>query len=297
VGVKVEEVIIIGAGPAGLAAAIQLKRYGIHPLLFERLAVGGLLRNANLVENYPGFPRGISGARLVKLFARQASNVGVVVTHAEVTSIAYDQGLFQVRTSKGSYLSRLAVIATGTKPLRIADLSIPEELQGREFYEVHELLKVEGKCVVIIGGGDAAFDYALNLAKKNQVTILNRTEKSKCLPLLWERAGVMDSIAYHDQTFVQKIRKGLKSGMLVDCQTPAGELQFHADYLLVAIGREANMDCLSAELIQQIPMLEKQGILYIIGDVKNGIFRQTSIAVGEGVLTAMKVYRYLKEIV
>jgi thioredoxin reductase (NADPH) len=156
---------------------------------------------------------------------------------------------------------------------------------------------VEGKCVVIIGGGDAAFDYALNLAKKNRVTILNRTEKSKCLPLLWERAGVMDSIAYHDQTFVQKIRKGLKSGMLVDCQTPAGELQFHADYMLIAIGREANMDCLSAELIQQIPMLEKQGILYIIGDVKNGIFRQTSIAVGEGVLTAMKVYRYLKEIV
>ncbi len=294
---KVEEVIIIGAGPAGLAAAIQLRRYGIHPLLFERGEVGGLLRNANLVENYPGFPRGISGARLVKLFARQASNVGVVVTQAEVTSIAYDQGLFQVRTSQGSYLSRLAVIATGTKPLRIADLFIPGELQDRVFYEVHELVNIEGKSVVIIGGGDAAFDYALNLAKKNHVTILNRGEKPKCLPLLWERARVVDSIAYHDQTFVQKIRKCPKSGMLVDCQTPACELQFHADYLLIAIGREANMDCLSAELIQQTPMLEKQGILYIIGDVKNGIFRQTSIAVGEGVLTAMKVYRYLKEIV
>lgn len=294
---KVEEVIIIGAGPAGLASAIQLRRYGIHPLLLERGEVGGLLRNANLVENYPGFPRGISGARLVKLFTRQASNVGVVVTQAEVTSIAYDQGLFQVRTSQGSYLSRLAVIATGTKPLRIAGLFIPEELQDRVFYEVHELLKVEGKCVVIIGGGDAAFDYALNLAKKNHVTILNRGEKPKCLPLLWERARGVDSIAYQDQTLVQKIRKCPTSGMLVDCQTQACELQFHADYLLIAIGREANMDCLSADFIQQTPMLEKQGILYIIGDVKNGIFRQTSIAVGEGILTAMKVYRYLKEIV
>jgi thioredoxin reductase len=293
----VEDVIIIGAGPAGLAAAIQLKRYGIQALLLERGEVGGLLHNANLVENYPGFPRGISGARLVKLFARQASNVGVVVTHAEVTSIIYDQGAFQVETLQGSYLSRLAVIATGTKPLRIADLFIPEELQGRVFHEVHELVNIEGKSVAIIGGGDAAFDYALNLGKKNQVTILNRGEKPKCLPLLRERARMVDSIAYHDHTFVQKITKDLHPGMLVDCQTQAGELQFHADYLIIAIGREANMDCLSDQFRLQTSMLEKQGLLYIIGDVRNGIFRQASIAVGEGVLTAMKVYRYLEEMI
>jgi thioredoxin reductase (NADPH) len=295
VDMQVEDVMIIGAGPAGLAAAIQLQRYGIHALLFERDEVGGLLRNANLVENYPGFPRGISGARLVKLFVQQASNVGVVVTHAEVTSIAYDRGSFQVETSQGSYQSRLVVIATGTKPLHIADLSIPGELQSRVFYEVHELVKVEGKCVAIVGGGDAAFDYALNLGQKNQVTLLNRGEKPKCLPLLWERARMVDSIVYHDHTFVQKITKDLHPGMLVDCQTQAGELQFHADYLIIAIGREANMDCLSDEFRLQTSMLEKQGLLYIIGDVRNGIFRQASIAVGEGVLTAMKVYRYMKE--
>jgi len=106
---------------------------------------------------------------------------------------------------------------------------------------------------------------------------------------------MVDSIAYHKHTFVQKISKDISPGMLMDCQTPAGELQFHADYLIIAIGREANMDCLSDEFRLQAPMLEKQGHLYIIGDVRNGIFRQASIAVGEGVLTAMKVYRYLKE--
>ncbi len=181
----------------------------------------------------------------MKLFARQASHVGIVVTHAEVTSIAYEQGLFQVETLQGSYLSRLVVIATGTKPLRIGDLSIPGELQDRVFYEVHELLKVEGKCVTIIGGGDVAFDYALNLGMKNQVIILNRGKKPKCLPLLWERAQMVDSIDYHNHAVVHKLREDPKSGMLVDCQTQAGELQFHADYLLIAIGREANMDCLS----------------------------------------------------
>jgi thioredoxin reductase len=293
---QVEDVIIIGAGPAGLAAAIQLKRYGIRPLLFERAVVGGLLRNANLVENYPGFPLGITGPGLAKLFARQAHNVGVDLTHEEVTAITYDEELFQVRTRQNNYCSRVAVIATGTKSLRIDDLLIPEELQDRIFYEVYDLLQEEGKCLVIIGSGDAAFDYALNLGKKNRVIILNRGEESKCLPLLWERAQKIETISYKNSAVVQKVTKYSKSGMLVDCQTPAGELQFHADYLLVAIGREANLDCLSDALMQQTSMLEKQGLLYIIGDVKNGIFRQTAIAVGEGVLAAMRIYRYLKAI-
>lgn len=292
---KVEDVIIVGAGPAGLATAIQLRRYSLQPLLFERSEVGGLLRNANLVENYPGFPRGIAGPRLVRLFTRQAQHAGVELTREAVTSVDYDQGVFQVQAGQGSYRSRVVVIATGTKPLRIAELSIPEELQGNVFYEVYNLLDEKDKCVAIIGGGDAAFDYALNLARKNQVILLNRGAKPRCLPLLWERVQQASAISYHRNTFVQKVTKVPNSGMLVDCQTPAGELQFHADYLLIAVGREANLDCLSLAIIQQATVLEQQGVLYRIGDVRNGIFRQTSIAVGEGVMAAMKIYRYLKE--
>ena len=81
--------------------------------------------------------------------------------------------------------------------------------------------------------------------------------------------------------------------MLVDCQSREGELQFHADYLVGAIGREPRLDFLSDALLEQAQGLEEQGVLYRIGDVKNGIYRQTSIAVGEGVLTAMKICRLL----
>jgi len=140
-----DEVIIIGAGPAGLAAAIQLKRYGVNPLIFERANVGGLLWNANLVENYPGFPRGISGPRLVKLFIRQAHNLAIAVTHEEVITLDYAQGLFHAHTLRNSYASRVAVIATGTKPFPITGLSIPPEITDRVFYEVHCLLQIEGK--------------------------------------------------------------------------------------------------------------------------------------------------------
>ena len=292
---KAEPVIIIGAGPSGLATAFQLKRFGIHPLIFERDRIGGLLVNANLVENYPGFPSGIAGPELVKLFISQAHNLNVTVTDEEIVALTYDQGLFQASTRNRSYSSQVVVIATGTKPLPIEDLSIPDNLRSKVYYEVYPLTKVEGKCVVIVGGGDAAFDYGLNLSKSNQVVILNRADKPKCLPLLWERAQKVAAITYHAMTSISHIENTPGERILLHCQGPSGDIQLNADYLLVAIGRVPQMDCLSERLRQEAQVLEKQGILYMIGDVKNGIFRQTSIAVGDGVLAAMKICRRLKE--
>jgi len=292
---KAENVIIIGAGPAGLATAFQLKRYGIHPLLFERAKVGGLLLNANLVENYPGFPQGIPGTDLVSLFALQAQHLNIDVIYEEVIELSYDQDLFQARTAQKNYLSRVAVIASGTKPLHFIDLTIPKVLTELVFYEVYDLLQAAGKCVVIVGSGDAAFDYALNLSKKNQVIILNRSEEPKCLPLLWERVQKVPAISYQAQAVICQLKKSPQGGILIECLSPAGDKQFQADYLVGAIGREAKLDFLSEAFHEQGKVLEEQGVLYLIGDVKNGIYRQTSIAVGDGILAAMKICRQLKE--
>jgi len=292
---EIEQVIIVGTGPAGLAAAIQLKRYGLHPLIFERAAMGGLLRNANLVENYPGFPGGITGSELVELFSQQAKNLNIEVTYEEVIRIDYEGGIFTAETERMSYQSQVMVIATGTKPMRFKGLDIPEELKDRVYYEVYELLPLEGKRVAIVGSGDAAFDYGLNLGKKNEVIILNRGNQPKCLPLLWERYRQSPSIDYHDNILIYQLRKDPDHGLWLDCQSKAGEIQFHVDYLLGAIGREARLDCLSEAFRQQTQALVEQSVLYMIGDVKNGIYRQTSIAVGDGVLAAMKIYELLKE--
>ncbi len=121
-----DPVAIIGAGPAGLAAAIQLKRYGIDLLLFEAEAVGGLLRNANLVENYPGFPGGIPGMQLVRLFAEQLQEQGVTVTCARVTGVSEDGGLFRIEAGGQVYHAQILVIATGSQALTFQDFAIPE---------------------------------------------------------------------------------------------------------------------------------------------------------------------------
>jgi len=289
------DVLVIGAGPAGLAAAIQLRRYGINPLVFEGAEAGGLLRNANWVENYPGFPRGISGPRLARLIAVQAMQAGVVIRNEQVLNLSWVDSSFQATTTQGQYAARVAVVASGTKPRRFQEPVIPDDVADRVFYEVYPLLDLEGEQVVIVGAGDAAFDYALNLSRKNCVIILNRGEQVRCLPLLWERAKACPRIIYHPGTQICRLASSAQGGITVECSSPTGVLQFQAHALLGAIGRDPQEDFLDSSLRDVRKTLETQGILHFIGDVKNGICRQTAIAVGDGILAAMRIYQLLLE--
>ena len=294
---KIEDVLIIGAGPAGLAATIQLQRYGISPLIVERAEPGGLLRNANLVENYPGFPRGISGRALVKQILQQAQEIAVKITPAEVARLDWNGRHFRAETDQGIYRARCAVIASGTRPRQFTNFALPLRGADRICYEVAPLEDVKGAEIAIVGAGDAAFDYALSLVQRhNRVAILNRGEILKCLPLLWERSQLSGLIRYIHNTEIQKIQALPNHQLALECHSPAGIRQFTVDYLIGAIGRIPQMSFVTDNLKAQIETLEAQGWLHFIGDVRNGIFRQTSIAVGDGVRAAMQIYRTLKEI-
>lgn len=288
------EVAIIGAGPAGLSAAIQLVRYGLEPLVFEKTSPGGLLRNANWIENYPGFPDGICGPDLVTRITAQAERIGVRLIFEEVLEVSYSED-FTIRTSGDTYTTGILVIAAGTVPRRLREPALPAEVQDRLFYEVYPLLGLRDQRIVIIGAGDAAFDYALNLARSNTVHILNRSRERKCLPLLWERASDQAAIHYHENTAVWDVGPGPAKDIILSCRSPSGDFTLRATYLIAALGRDPGTDFLSGELKADSASLESQGRLYWIGDVKNGIYRQTAIAAGEGVLAAMKIYQYLQE--
>jgi thioredoxin reductase len=112
---KTYTVVVVGAGPAGIAAAIYLKRAGIDPLVFERDEVGGLLRNAHSVENYPGFPDGVSGQELVELLKRQLVRWRIDVRMEEVHKISREGDVFIVVSESGEVFAKSVIVATGTK--------------------------------------------------------------------------------------------------------------------------------------------------------------------------------------
>ncbi|MEO0190644.1 MAG: NAD(P)/FAD-dependent oxidoreductase [candidate division WOR-3 bacterium] len=275
------KVAIIGAGPAGIACAIQLKRYKIDFVIFERNEPGGLLRNAYLVENYPGFPEGIKGEKLVSLFCKQLEVNRITPVYEDVKNVIYDKN-FVIKTNNRLYQSKILVIASGTMPKKF-DITLPPDSESKIFYEIVHLKTTGNATIAIIGAGDAAFDYALSLCQRNKVYLLNRTRIHKCLPLLFQKAMKNKNIKYVKEFELVTIQ--LKNKKLV-LHSKNKEL-ISVDYLVVAIGREPNLDFLDKKL--EIEILEKNKKLYMIGDVKNGLFRQTAIAVGEGIKTAMEI--------
>jgi thioredoxin reductase len=267
--------------------------------VFEKNRIGGLLLNANLVENYPGFPEGISGQALAGLFADHLRRVKVDVRTLEVLSLEKEGATanggadIRIETDRGAFRSRAAVVATGTRA-KMLSIPVPVSARERVLYEIHDILDVEEQTIVVVGAGDAAFDYALNLArKKNEVVILNRSTRRSCLPLLWERARADEQIRYEEDIEVRNV--DFSEGKLkLQCRQEGGERSVTADFLVVAVGRLPETGCLSEEVRAQLAPLEDQGRLHLVGDVVRGHYRQTAIAVGDGLHAAMSICGSLK---
>ncbi len=268
-----------------------MQRAGRSPLLIEKGRPGGLLLSANLVENYPGFPDGIRGSDLAELFAAQLKRVGSRITRGEVRSVSRSGGRFRIRTGQREYVSSAVLVATGTRP-KETDLEGAKKLLGRlVFSEITDLPpKARSKRILIIGGGDAAFDYGLNLKSLgNRITILSRSEPS-CLSLLRDRAhrkGVKVEVGVRPTLLMED-----SSGLLLKGEKRGTRLEFHADYVLLACGRTPNIDILATTLRTSLgdgPELPETSIpgLYLLGDVARGSHRQTGIAVGDGIRAAM----------
>lgn len=281
---RVTNVIIIGAGPAGIACAIQLNRYNIDSIIFEKDEIGGLLKNANIVENYLGFPNGISGKKLVQLINKQSQTAKINVKYEIVMSVESFEDTLNVKTSKNIYHSKYLVIASGTKPIIPKVPIIRDDIIDKVYFDIYKLGEINSKKIVIIGAGDCAFDYALNLSEFNQVTLLNRSTHIAALLILQERCSSSSNIQYLEKISVLKI-ESIKNQLLLLCDNSE---KLTADYLLIAIGREPNLDFIKKDLL-------KKPYVFQIGDVKNGQFRQTSIAVGDGTFTAMNINKILNQ--
>lgn len=288
------EVAVVGCGPAGIAAAIQLKRSGVGCLVFEKERIGGLLANANLVENYPGFPAGISGADLVSLMKEHLKTQAIEVITREVKNLQHSEHGFTVTAGAEAFQSHTVIVATGTKAKSPEGISLDAAARSMVLYEIVPILGTRDEDIVIVGAGDAAFDYALNLGEHNRITILNRTDRVLCLDILRERAGALPSIKYLANIDVLEVTRAAEDRISIRCRSNGRDRELTAHYLVFAIGREPELGLLSDQLLESQGRLCEEGLLYFVGDVKRGERRQTAIAVGDGVKAAMDICEKLR---
>jgi thioredoxin reductase len=288
---KMNDIAIIGAGPGGIACAVQLARYGIIPMVFEKDLPGGLLKNANLVENFPGFPGGISGMSLVSKLTKQLELSGVNLVSQKVNHVTYQSEEYKVVTDKMEYSFKILVLASGTSPIEFPVSSIDNQSLTLVFYEVFSIRDVRNANIAIIGAGDAAFDYAMQMSLYNKVFILNRSDRVKCLPLLFQRAMNHPRISYYENHVISQIEYEPSANCSkITCQHGDNYITFLADYIIFAIGRRPEFSYADTGLISLFDPLQEEKKLYLVGDVKNDLMRQASIAAGDGIRAAMQIY-------
>ncbi len=288
------KVVIIGAGPAGVAAAVQLKRNDIDFIVFERHRIGGLAANANFIENYPGFPKGISGNKFVLMLERHFANLDITPMYSEVKAADFNNNIFTITTNKETYLADYLIIATGTMPLQDKSILIKPEAQPKVFYEIAEAGLDNVKLAAIIGGGDAAFDYALNLSAHGiSSTIYIRGELPKALPLLIRRVAADQNISIQTNMKLKEISgTNIINTKIIHKKR---ELSVKSDCIFIAIGRRPTDDFFSEHLRRQLSALQEKSKLFLTGDINNSRYRQVAIAAGDGLRAAMEIVQSIEK--
>lgn len=283
---KIVDCAIVGAGPAGLASALQAARQGLTIALFERAKPGGQALAANMIENYPGFAEGITGRELMNRFISQVMTHGIAIRKEEVLRITKSEKHFTIETEKGKTGSTALVVASGLRPKR---LGVPgeDELIGRNIYYYADPQTVphEGKEVLVVGSGDAAFDQALSFSKRaSSVRIAMKYDCPRCTPLLATR--VMS--AEIELLPCNRVGSFEREGGCVKVNFEGGE-STRADTIVVCAGKERDLSFMNEILSGN----DECGIFYA-GDCQRDRDRHISIAIGDGVVAAMKASEYIK---
>lgn len=300
------QLIIIGGGPAGLTAGIYAVRAGLDAILLEKAVPGGQIINAEWVENFPGFPEGISGFELGQLMEQQAAKLGLRIESAEVNGISLNGEQKLLQTSAGVHNAEAVIIAGGAEH---ATLGIPGEGtlvgKGLSYCATCDGPFFRERTVAVVGGGDVAITDALFLARlASRVSVIHRRNELRATRVLQERAFAEPKIDFLWDTVVDAIEGNDSVSSLRLRNVKTGEQsELKVDGVFMAVGTRPNTEYVGKILKLgkggQIPVNNQMETqvrgLFAAGDIREDSIRQVVAAAGDGAVAAISAERYLTE--
>ncbi|MGH7142233.1 MAG: NAD(P)/FAD-dependent oxidoreductase [Candidatus Saccharimonadales bacterium] len=303
------EVVMVGAGPAALSAAVYTTREDIDTLLFERAVVGGLAAVTDKVDNYPGFPEGVEGLTLAENLQKQAERFGASIELGEVTKIVDEGEYKRLQTTSGEILARVVLVATGSDYKKVG---VPGE---KENYArgVHYCATCDGafyrdKRLVVIGGGNSAVQESLFLTRyASHIDMLVRSSLKASEVLRHELEGAVKAgkITVHLQTATDDIisENNRITKVIGTDKTTNQKVTFETDGVFVFVGLRPNSEFLrdSGVELDEVGFIKTDTHLqtsmpgvFAAGDIRSGATMQIASAVGEGATAALIIREYLE---
>ncbi len=304
---KVEKLIIIGSGPAGLAAALYAARAELAPLVFTGVELGGQAALTHIIENYPGFPEGVGGFELGEMFYKQAEKFGARIEFDSITQVDFSRTPYVLKTYSREYFAHSVVLATGATPIH---LNIPgeKELTGKgvSYCATCDGSFFKEKKVAVVGGGDSAVEEAIFLTRfASSVTIIHRRDELRAGAILQNRAKNNPKINFIWDTVVDKITGVDSVEGLVLKNVKTGIVSTEPiDGVFIFIGHKPNTEL----FIGSVKLDDKGYILvdtelktnlpgvYAAGEVADPHFRQVITSAGMGAGAAIMATRFLEEL-
>lgn len=300
------DVIIIGAGPAGLTAGIYAARGGLKTAIVELAMPGGQAASTEKIENYPGFPEGINGYELMNAFHQQAITFGVEFIFEEVQHLDLKASIKKIQTDSRVLEARSVIVAAGSKP-RLLGVPGEDVFRGRgvSYCATCDGAFFKGKKVVVVGGGDAAIEEGAYLTKfAEEVTIVHRRTGFRASQIAIKRAQENPKVRFELNTTVEEILgsdhvEGVRLRNVVSGETR----EISADGVFVYVGTEPNAQFIHGEIntddrgyiLTDARLQTNIEGVFAAGDIRNTPLRQVATAVGDGALAAVEVEKYLAE--
>ncbi|MCY4365998.1 MAG: FAD-dependent oxidoreductase [Chloroflexi bacterium] len=304
-GTDTYDLLIVGGGLAGLTAGMYGARYGLSTALIEQMMGGAQIINVERIENFPGFPEGVSGAELGPLLQEQAMNAGMQFIMDEATEVARDGDFKLVSGYSGSYRARAVIVATGSS-LRSAGIPGEEEYRDRgvSHCATCDGPMSMGQTVGVVGGGDSAADEALTLTEyADKVLLFHRRDQLRAQQVLQERLQENPKVEIHWNTTVTEVLgDSMVTGARILNAATGEERQVDLSSLFVYVGLEPNSGLVrglvdtdnAGHIPVSLSMETAEPGLYAVGDVRQHSVAQLVAAAGDGATAAIAAFKRLR---